>query len=85
MALGPHATGTLVNDSTGLIIINAGQSHAFHIAGPDGALVNRGKILLQCGKEDGCDTFRDASTRARDMTGTETDRALIFPPRFLAT
>ena len=80
MALGPDATGTLINDSTGTIVVHAKQSSAFHIAG-NGKLINRGKVELPCGEKDACTRFRDGHTRGQDLSGTDRDRAFVFQAR----
>ncbi|GAB2884576.1 hypothetical protein GCM10027202_11440 [Microvirgula curvata] len=81
MALGPDATGTLVNDSTGTIVVHAGQSSAFHIAGSGGKLINRGQVLLQCGDGGTCTRFRDDHTRGQDITGSAEDKTFVFQAR----
>lgn len=69
MALGPAATGTLVNDVNGVIDIRARQSYAFSVEGAAGTLINRGTVRLDC--DDGsCGLYRDVATRNRDASGT---------------
>ena len=84
MSLGHDATGTLLNDTTGVIIIHTKQSSAFEIAGPNGKLINRGKVLLQCGNNGGCSILRNAHTKTKDVSGTEEDKTLVLHPRIQA-
>ncbi len=80
MMLGPRASSLAAIINEGTIRIRARQSHAFHLQG-GGKLINRGRVILECGDDGGCDTFKDQHTRQSDKSGTPEAAGLVFQPR----
>ena len=80
MMLGPRASSRAAIINEGTIRIRARQSHAFHLQGR-GKLINRGRVILECGDDGGCDTFKDPHTRQSDKSDTPEAAGLVFQPR----
>ena len=81
MLRGNAAGAAIVNDTSGIINIYARRSHAFELPRGSGVLINRGLVRLLCGNGS-CGVFRNADTRARDISGTPAAAAYQLSLRF---
>ncbi|MEE9927717.1 autotransporter domain-containing protein [Microvirgula aerodenitrificans] len=70
----------IVNETSGIINVHARRSYAFELP-QGGRLINRGLVRLLCG-DSSCSVFRDAATRAGDISGSVAAIAYQFAPRF---